>query len=461
MQVQFDAGLIRKYGITGPRYTSYPTAVNFHEGFDAEAYRRHTQQSNDELIPRPLSLYVHLPFCQSLCYYCGCNKKITRHARHGVTYLNALDREIELQGTLFDRDRTVIQLHFGGGTPTFFDDSQLGSILAQLGRHFPLMDAPEREYAIEIDPRTVDANRLGRLAGLGFNRLSLGVQDFDPGVQQAVNRVQDTGHTLALVSAARTAGFESLSLDLIYGLPLQTLDSFARTLDAVIGARPDRLSVYNYAHMPQLFRAQRLICEEDLPTPETRLALLQLTIDRLTDAGYEYIGMDHFALPDDELARARDSGRLQRNFQGYSTCPDADLVGLGVSAIGKVGSCYVQNFKDIRHWQAAVEAGQLPTWRGISLSHEDRVRRAVVESVMCRGEVRVSEIEQEFDIDFAEFFAPEMERMMGLERDGLVQMGMDGLDVTPIGMLLLRAVAMVFDEYLQPSGRPAGFSRVI
>jgi oxygen-independent coproporphyrinogen-3 oxidase len=457
---QFDADLIQRYGLNGPRYTSYPTAVSFHEGFDESAYRQNAARSNEDFIPKPLSLYVHLPFCHSLCYYCACNKKITRHPRHGEDYLHWLDQEIALQGAMFDRDRAVAQLHFGGGTPTFFDDAQLERVMASLGEAFSLSSAPDREYSIEIDPRTVDPARLARLTGMGLNRISLGVQDLDPQVQAAVNRVQGAEETLGLIDAARDAGFGSVSIDLIYGLPFQTLERFNRTLDAIIEARPDRLSVYNYAHLPDLFRAQRLIREEDLPTPETRLALLQCTIDRLRDAGYVYIGMDHFALPDNELVRARENGQLQRNFQGYSTYADCDLVGLGVSAIGRVGDSYAQNRKDIRDWRRSLQSGALPVWRGIQLGWEDQLRRAVIEQIMCHGQVDFDALGEAHGVDFDEHFAPELESLRALEADGLVTMDDGALEVTPRGMLLVRAVAMVFDEFLQrQQGR--AFSRVV
>lgn len=457
---QFDADLIQRYGLNGPRYTSYPTAVSFHEGFDETAYRANAARSNEDFIPKSLSLYVHLPFCHSLCYYCACNKKITRHARHGEDYLHWLDREIALQGALFDRDREVAQLHFGGGTPTYFDDDQLERVMASLGAAFTLSNGADREYSIEIDPRTVDPARLERLAGLGLNRLSLGVQDLDPEVQAAVNRVQGAEETLGLIDAARAVGFGSVSLDLIYGLPLQTLDSFRRTLDVIVEARPDRLSIYNYAHLPDLFRAQRLIREEDLPSPATRLALLQCTIDRLRDAGYVYIGMDHFALPDNELVRARENGQLQRNFQGYSTYAECDLVGLGVSAIGKVGDCYAQNRKDIRDWRRSLQAGALPVWRGIQLGWEDQLRRTVIEQIMCHGQLDFGALGEAHGIDFDDHFAPEMEALRMLEKDGLVTLDSEALSVTPPGMLLVRAVAMVFDEFLQrQQGR--AFSKVV
>lgn len=461
LHAQFDADLIQRYGLNGPRYTSYPTAVSFHEGFDEMAYRQYAAQSNEDFIPRSLSLYLHLPFCQSLCYYCGCNKKITRHKRHGEDYLYWLDKEIELQGRLFDRDRQVIQLHLGGGTPTFFDDDQLERVMGSLHQAFQLSRDPEREFSIEIDPRTVDARRLERLGEMGFNRVSLGVQDLDPTVQAAVNRIQGEAETLGLIQAARDAGFGSVSIDLIYGLPFQTRDSFERTLDTMIDARPDRLSVYNYAHLPQLFRAQRLIREETLPEPEVRLALLQSTIERLEAAGYVYIGMDHFALPDNELVRARDAGELQRNFQGYSTFADCDLVGLGVSAIGKVGDSYVQNQKDIRDWRRSLQAGALPVWRGVQVSWEDRLRRTVIEQAMCHGAVDFDAIGESFGIEFNEFFAAELAQLEALAEDGLIELDEQGLRTTPRGMLLVRVVAMVFDEYLQAARQTRSFSKVI
>jgi oxygen-independent coproporphyrinogen-3 oxidase len=447
--------------MAGPRYTSYPTAVQFHEGFDETAYRMFAAQSNEYFIPNPLSLYVHLPFCRSLCYYCGCNKKITQRAEQGVEYLQHLATEIALQGKLFDRDREVIQLHLGGGTPTFFDDQQLQAMMDQLHASFNLVDRDDREYSIEIDPRTVDPSRLGRLAEMGFNRLSLGIQDFDPEVQLAVNRVQDEHDTLELITRARGHGFNSISVDLIYGLPKQRPASFMRTIDAVVAARPDRLSVYNYAHLPNLFRAQRLIRDEDIPSPDTRLQLLRQTIEKLTSEGYVYIGMDHFALPEDELSKARESGGLHRNFQGYSTCAECDLVAVGVSAISKVGNSYSQNRKDIRHWQQELEAGRLPVWRGVQMTREDVIRRAVIEAIMCHGELNFTAIENEFDIQFQDHFAPELVRLEALADDGLLDLQENSLRATPEGLLLLRVVAMVFDEYLPQNQPTVGYSKVI
>jgi len=459
--VRFNTELIKRYDIAGPRYTSYPTAVQFMEGFDAEAYMRHTTASNNELIPKPLSLYVHLPFCHSLCYYCGCMKKVTRHEQQGARYLELLQREVEMQGQLFDHDREVIQLHFGGGTPTYHDDKQLQTLVAQLGRHFSLSEDDSREFSIEVDPRTISHDRLAHLAHMGFNRISLGVQDIDPRVQKAVNRIQDPQATLDMIEQSRKLGFNSVSVDLIYGLPLQTVESFSRTIDTIVAARPDRLAVYNYAHLPHIFRAQRMIDAKDIPSPETKLKLMELTIDRLTALGYVYIGMDHFALPDDELTIAQREGGLQRNFQGYSTRRECDLVGLGVSAIGKVGDCYAQNLKDIPSWQSVVADGKLPIWRGISLTTEDRLRRSVIEAIMCHGEVKFEQFEANFAIDFHDHFALELSQLQQLEADGLIEMGNDEFTATPEGRLLLRAIAMIFDEYLQTSQSEPKFSRVI
>jgi len=460
--VLFDPDLIQRYDVTGPRYTSYPTAMQFHEGFDSTHFKLHVAMSNDELIPAPLSLYVHLPFCHSLCYYCGCNKKVTRNTFHGVDYLRRLAREIGQKGSLFDADRRVIQLHLGGGTPTFFDDIQLEQLMRCLGENFSLDTSPQREFSIEIDPRTVDAHRLQHLADLGFNRISLGVQDTNPEIQHAVNRVQDADVTLQLVDEARQRGFNSVSIDLIYGLPKQTRASFASTLERVTEVRPDRLAVYNYAHMPHIFRSQRMINEADLPSAETRLELMELTIRYLTGAGYVYIGMDHFALPEDELSQAQLAGQLHRNFQGYSTRSECDLVGLGVSAISKIGDSYAQNLKNLSEWSAAVDAGELPIWRGISLSTEDLLRQSIIESIMCQGQLEFSDYEKRYGLDFNDYFAAELYQLERLAKDGLIELDDSGLVVTPAGRLLIRIVARVFDQYLQgENDKQKRFSRVI
>jgi oxygen-independent coproporphyrinogen-3 oxidase len=460
-RVQFNPELVQRYDVAGPRYTSYPTAVQFHEGFDAELYRRFVKESNAELIPSPLSLYVHLPFCHSLCYYCGCNKKVTQHTEQGVAYLQFLSQEIRMRGGLFDHDRHITQLHFGGGTPTYFDDIQLEQLMANLGHAFTFAPARDREFSIEVDPRTVDRERLSRLVDLGFNRISLGVQDIDPDVQKAVNRIQDPQTTLDMISDSRALGFNSVSIDLIYGLPLQTTASFSKTLDVALGARPDRLAVYNYAHMPGVFRSQRMINAADIPTPQTKLELMALTIEKLTGAGYVYIGMDHFALPEDELSRAQREGHLHRNFQGYSTHSECDLVGLGVSAIGKVGDCFAQNYKTIPQWQDAIGRGELPVWRGFSLSQEDRLRSAVIEAIMCHGEVNFQEFSNRFHFDFNDHFALELHRLALLANDGLADLNEDGFTLTAEGRLLMRAIAMIFDEYIHSATDQPRYSRVI
>jgi oxygen-independent coproporphyrinogen-3 oxidase len=372
-----------------------------------------------------------------------------------------LSREIRMQGGLFDRDRQVTQLHFGGGTPTWFDDIQLEQLMANLGQAFNFAPARKREFSIEIDPRTVDRERLRLLIDLGFNRISLGVQDIDPAVQAAVNRIQDPGATLDLIGDAHALGVASVSIDLIYGLPLQTTASFSKTLEAVLGARPDRLAVYNYAHLPAVFRSQRLINAADLPSPQTKLELMALTIEKLTAAGYVYIGMDHFALPGDELCRAQNEGHLHRNFQGYSTRSECDLVGIGVSAIAKVGDCFAQNYKKIPQWQDVIGRGDLPVWRGLAMTREDRLRSAVIEAIMCQGRVNFAEFEARFGVEFTDHFALELHQLQRLADDGLTEISECDFTLTPEGRLLMRAVAMIFDEYLHPATDQPRFSRVI
>ncbi|HYW92267.1 MAG TPA: oxygen-independent coproporphyrinogen III oxidase [Gammaproteobacteria bacterium] len=460
--LEFDRDLLRKYDISGPRYTSYPTAPQFHDGFGVADYREAAEHSNGELIPRPLSLYLHIPFCRTVCFYCGCNRVITGNYRHAGEYLARLEREIRLQAPLFDSDRVVEQLHFGGGTPTYLGGEDMARLMAALGQAFPLSREDGREFSIEIDPRTVSRGKVAQLAGLGFNRMSLGVQDFDPAVQAAVNRIQSVEQTAECIDAAREAGFGSVNLDLIYGLPRQTLESFERTLLTVLALRPERLAVYNYAHLPELFKVQRQIRAEEIPDPETKLALLELTIDRLTEAGYVYIGMDHFALPDDELSRAQRGGGLHRNFQGYSTHAECDLIGLGVSAIGRVGDTYSQNLRDLDGYYDALDSARQPLWRGIVLTADDRLRRDVINAIMCHSAVDFRDFERRQGIRFRSHFAAELEDLAPLAADGLVEIDDTGLAVTPLGRLLLRNVAMVFDAYLRDRARerPA-FSRVI
>ena len=458
--VRFDPELVRRHDRLGPRYTSYPTAVQFHEGFGEREYRAAAQASNTD-ADRPLSLYVHIPFCSSPCFYCGCNKVVTRSVERADVYLERLDREVALQASLFARSRPIEQLHFGGGTPTFLTHSQLESVVASLDRHFGLNNDSLREYSIEIDPRTVGFETLALLRALGFNRMSVGVQDCDPDVQRAVNRFQPPEEILRVIQQARQLGFGSVSVDLIYGLPLQTLGSFERTLDTVLTARPDRLAVYGYAHMPQLFKPQKRIKVEQLPTSDTRLELLGLTIGKLTDAGYVYVGMDHFALPDDELVRALGEGHLHRNFQGYSTRAHCDLVGLGVSSIGKIGNSYAQNAKTLPEYYAAIESGRLAVQRGLWLNDDDILRRDVIQNLMCHGIIDFDAVSSRHSIDFKKYFASELGRLTQFVRDGLATIDERRIEATPAGRLLIRNIAMTFDAYLGTAEARPVFSKAI
>ncbi len=456
-QVQFDAELIRRYDVTGPRYTSYPTAVEFQPA-SPETYLRHVRQSNAD--GKPLSLYIHVPFCEKLCFYCACNKVVTKRHDKAPPYLDALFAEMALQGEALDAGRPVEQLHFGGGTPTFLDDAQLQSVMDTLNRHFNMLDDERREYAIEIDPRTTDPARIRALAGMGLNRISLGVQDVEEKVQRAVNRLQPVELTAAIVEAARESGYQSVSMDLIYGLPLQTADSFARTLETVVAMKPDRLAVYNYAHLPHLFKPQRRIQEADLPSAEEKLVILQHTIEYLTDQGYVYIGMDHFALPDDELVKAQERGELQRNFQGYSTHGHCDMLGLGVSAIGFIDNYYAQNHKNLEDYQQALAEGQLAVHKGYACDEDDSIRRGVIQEIMCHHRLRYDWVEQQYGLDMQTYFATELQALQPLAEDGLITLTDNGFTVTNRGRILLRHVAMVFDRYLQQR-RAASFSKVI
>ena len=456
---QFDAELIRRYDIAGPRYTSYPTAPQFHSGFGEAQFRERALASN--ATERELSLYLHLPYCASPCFYCGCLRLITRDRTKLDVYLQHLFREIELVAPLFARDRKVVQLHLGGGTPNLLDAHQLGSLLETLGAHFDLDGDDTREFGIEVDPRHADAASTRALAALGFNRISLGVQDFDEPVQRAINRVQSLAQTRGVIDAARDAGFRSINVDLIYGLPKQNLAGFSATLESVIALRPDRIAAYSYAHMPHLFKAQRRIADADLPDAGAKLALLERTITMLTQAGYRYIGMDHFALPTDDLARAQDAGTLQRNFQGYSTHADCDLVGLGLSAIGKIGDSYSQNAKDLAAYYAALDSARLPIVRGVIVSADDILRRDLISQLMCHGAVDIGAFEHAHAVDFAIYFREDLERLQPLVHDGLIEAGARTLRVSSRGRLLLRAIAMAFDAYLPRAQPAARHSRVI
>ncbi|MFL6549046.1 MAG: oxygen-independent coproporphyrinogen III oxidase [Povalibacter sp.] len=454
----FDSELIRRYDASGPRYTSYPTAAQFHSGFDAQAYRAAALLSNAE--QSPLSIYVHVPFCASPCFYCGCNRVITRDPLHAERYLNALCTEIELQGRLVHTHRRVEQLHFGGGTPTFLSMLQIGRIMRTLRREFVMADDEKHEYSIEIDPRTVDTGTIERLQKLGFNRISLGVQDFDPNVQAAVNRVQSVAQTREIVEQARRSGIQQINFDLIYGLPRQTTATFAVTLDQVIAIRPTRIAAYGYAHLPRIFKAQRQIDAQELPSAAERLALLELTVERLSAAGYVYIGMDHFALPEDSLTQALTAGSLHRNFQGYSSHADCDLVGLGVSAIGRIGDAYAQNAKDLRDYYASLEHHQLAIRKGYKLTIDDRIRRDVIQQLMCAGHVDFQQIESDHCIEFTSYFARELSTLDAMREDGLIASTASDLRVTPRGRFLVRNIAMVFDAHLQMQ-QASGFSKVI
>jgi oxygen-independent coproporphyrinogen-3 oxidase len=448
LSLSFNRALVEKYDRPGPRYTSYPTAPQFHQAFALDDYRSAVEASNQAPIPKPLSVYIHIPFCRSLCYYCACNKIITQKTHRAVEYLDYLKREIAMQAALFDSSRKLTQLHLGGGTPTYLTSEQLAELMDALHQAFDMDDSDSHEFSIEVDPRTISPERIHELRALGFNRLSFGVQDFDPQVQAAVNRVQSEEQIHELVATARQARFKSISVDLIYGLPLQTVASFDVTLGKIIALRPDRIAAYSYAHLPELVRAQRLIRREDMPPPERKLELLELTIQRLTAAGYVYIGMDHFALPDDELALARVNGTLQRNFQGYSTHADCDLIGLGVSSIGKVGDSYSQSVKELSQYYARIDQGLLPVHRGYRLSADDRLRREVISDLMCHGRVDYAKFEARHGIVFATYFA---ESLAGLDEqvaDGLVEIRDDALLLLPQGQLMMRSVAMAFDAYL-------------
>ena len=454
-----DPELIRKYGGSGPRYTSYPTADRFVEAFNAAAYGHWLANRNVGGVVRPLTLYVHLPFCDTICYYCGCNKIITKDHGRSAKYLKYLGREIRLVADRLGEDRTVSQMHWGGGTPTFLSEPELEELVKMLRSEFRL--DPSGEYAIEIDPRKVTAEKVALLARLGFNRVSLGVQDFDPDVQRAVHRIQSIDETRAVIVAARENGFKSVNVDLIYGLPKQNLDGFSRTLDTVIDCDPDRIALYSYAHLPTVFKPQRRIAEADLPQPEAKLAILIHSIERLQAAGYVYIGMDHFAKPDDDLAVAQRQGRLTRNFQGYSSTGDSDIVGLGASAISKVGPIYAQNVKTLDEYYARLETDEIPVMRGIELSADDLVRRAVIQALACHFEVSKEGISIAHLIDFDSYFAVELAELEKMENESLVAVDREWITVTPRGRLLVRAVCMVFDRYLRAERTRALYSKVI
>ena len=453
--------LLTRFDVSGPRYTSYPTADRFVEAFTADDYSQALAQrrSGAAALALPLSLYVHIPFCESLCYYCACNKIITKHHDKAATYLRYLSREVDLHTARMGTGQTVSQLHLGGGSPTFLSDAELRELMGMLRRNFHL--APGGEYSIEVDPRTIDAQRLDTLAELGFNRLSFGVQDFDPAVQKAVHRVQPAEQVFALVEAARARGFESINVDLIYGLPQQSPESFDRTLAQVNQLRPDRIALYAYAHLPERFKPQRRIATVELPSAGAKVSMLSRSLAAFIGAGYVYVGMDHFALPEDSLAVAKRQGRLHRNFQGYSTQPDCDLIALGVSAIGRIGATYSQNAKTLDEYYDYLDQGRFPVVRGLAVTRDDLVRRAVIMALMCQGQLQFESINLAYLVDFKNYFASEMVALQGLAEQGMVVVDDAGIQVTAQGWFFVRAVAMVFDKYLQTDRTRARFSKII
>ncbi|NLD08743.1 MAG: oxygen-independent coproporphyrinogen III oxidase [Xanthomonadaceae bacterium] len=453
----FNEALIAKYDKAGPRYTSYPTAVQFTDAFTNEDYIEAARLSNENNTP--LSLYFHVPFCATICFYCGCNKIITNNRKRSEPYLERLFQEIERQSALFPNRAPVKQLHWGGGTPTFLSQEQMQALMDKTREHFNLLPDDEGEYSIEVDPREANADTVRFLRSIGFNRLSMGVQDFDPQVQKAVNRIQPKEITLETLNAARECGFSSISIDLIYGLPFQTVETFEKTIDEVLELSPDRLSVFNYAHMPHLFKTQKQMNEADMPTPDEKLAILKMIIERLTDAGYIYIGMDHFAKPTDTLAIAQKEGNLYRNFQGYSTHSDCDLIGMGISSISQIGRIYSQNAKVMPEYEAMIDEGTLSIQRGVKLTEDDVIRRHVISEIMCNLKLDLDVISEKFNIDAREYFKDDLPELDAMQDDGLILIK-DGIYyVQDAGRLLIRNIGMVFDAYLKKNDNR--FSRVI
>jgi oxygen-independent coproporphyrinogen-3 oxidase len=454
----FDPALIKKYDRLGPRYTSYPTAIQFHEGFGVEDYKAAAARSNVD--GRLLSLYVHIPFCNTACFYCACNKIPTRDRSRAAPYLERVYQELNMQSPLFDRNRVVDQLHWGGGTPTFISHDEMRSLMDHMRANFNLRDDDEGEYSIEIDPREADAKTVKLLRELGFNRMSLGVQDFDPAVQKAVNRIQSKEETFEVLNAARSEGFKSINVDLIYGLPLQNQDSFLRTVDSILEASPDRITVFNYAHLPEMFPAQKRMNEADMPNGDTKLAMLSQTIEHLQSAGYVYIGMDHFAKPDDELAIAQREGKLYRNFQGYSTHADCDLVALGATSISLIDNVYAQNVRGIDDYTAKMDAGELAIFRGVALTRDDEIRRAIIMRLMCDFALDFDAFGKQWGIDGMAYFAQEREAMAEFAADGLLTLEGARLTVQPVGRMMVRNMAMLFDIYnrVKATGK---FSKII
>lgn len=458
-QVIFDTELIKRYDRLGPRYTSYPPSTEFSELVGSNDYQIWSRDSNEEPIPRPLSLYFHIPFCDTNCYYCSFNKVITQNKQKAIDYLEDLFIEIELQSRLFDRDRIVQQLHWGGGTPTYLKDDQIRALMQQIDRDFQLLKNDSGEYSIEIDPRTTSTHTIGLLRDIGFNRLSLGVQDFDPRVQKAVNRIQSIDLTQSIIDEARSAYYKSINIDLIYGLPLQSVKSFSATLESLIELNPDRIALYNYAHLPIQFPSQRRINADDLPKEEEKLAIFQYSIERLIQAGFVYIGMDHFVKPLDELAVAQRKGSLHRYFQGYSAFAECDSVAMGVSAISNIGNHYCQNTSDLKAYHESLAKGQLPICRGCYTDQEDAMRREIIQQLVCHFRLDMKAIETRWNIDFMAFFAKELESLETMANDKLVKRNKASIQVLDAGRLLVRNICMVFDRYIGNHDHQGIFSR--
>ena len=457
--VEFDPQLIKRYDKAGPRYTSYPTAVQFGEEYTAETYKKFAEKSNQS--EKALSLYFHIPFCDTVCFYCGCNKVVTKDRSKAAPYLDRVYKEIEMQAKLFDPSRKVDQLHWGGGTPTFISHDEMRELMAVTRKHFNLHDDDSGEYSIEIDPREVSRESIKLLRELGFNRMSLGVQDFNPAVQKAVNRIQSREETLAAMTAAREENFKSISVDLIYGLPLQTVESFDQTLDELIEISPDRVSVFNYAHLPERFKPQRRINEDELPSAATKLEIFKHCMEKLTNAGYVYIGMDHFAKPDDELTIAQKNGELYRNFQGYATHAECDLVGIGITSIGTIANSFAQNARTMDEYNAQIDKGELAIFRGVEIDNDDLIRREAIMQLICHFKLSFAEVEKHFDIQFSDYFSTELERYKTMVEDGLITMDEQSIEVTSRGRLLIRNICMVFDRYIKPDEETQRFSKLI
>lgn len=457
--VVFDPDLIAQHDRSGPRYTSYPTADRFTEGNVVQTYLEALQARQTERPGADLSLYVHLPFCDTVCYYCACNKIATKDRARADQYLDYLSKEIWLVRKRFAKIPRVSQLHLGGGTPTFLTNAQLERLMGLLKGSFDFTQ--DAECSVEIDPRRLNEGTLELLARHGFNRMSIGVQDLDPVVQKAVNRTQPAEITERVMAQGRALGYRSINIDLIYGLPKQSVDTMRATLDTVLQWRPDRIALYSYAHLPERFMPQRRIESADLPLPAEKLAMLKFAVTSLLAAGYVYIGMDHFALPDDDLARALVDGTLQRNFQGYSTQADCDLIALGVSAISRIGNVYAQNHRVLEEYYAALDRQILPLAKGLTMNTDDLIRRAAIHDLLCQSEIVINQFESQWEIDFESYFAPELENIRSLAIDGLVDVSDDRIRITPKGRFLARIVAMGFDRYLREAKTMARYSKVI